>query len=77
MTDSAETMREALQYITECFDAAYVEGLADRLAEASDRDDAGSLADLVERRMLFANQRAIETLAALSASGTKSDGDGE
>lgn len=43
----------ALNVITGCFDAAYAEGLQERLVEAD--NDVGSLRDLVERRLLFAH----------------------
>lgn len=57
-------LREALEKAKGCFDAAVAEGLHDRLAEASEAD-AGSLPDLVRRRLLFAPNHIDEALVAL------------
>lgn len=56
-----EDVRAALVEIDGCFEAAYAEGLADRLAE-QEIGVAGSLRDLIERRLLPAREAAIRAL---------------
>jgi hypothetical protein len=63
---------DALRDIDGCFEAAYVEGLADRLAEAD--KDVGSLADLVTRRLLPAREVVCAALSRLEASQPASSG---
>lgn len=55
-------MREALSEVVGCFDAAETEGLSERIREAC--LGGGSLADLILRRLLFANAAASAALAA-------------
>ncbi len=45
-------LRAALEEVVGCFDAAFAEGLSERLAELP--TETGSLADLVNRRLMFA-----------------------
>jgi hypothetical protein len=54
-------LRAALGEVVGCFDAAYFEGLAERLVEHDDTEP-GSLADLVKRRLLFAQEAAHTAL---------------
>lgn len=56
-----ERLRKALTNVAGCFDAAFIEGLSDRLAEQDDQS-AGTLVDLVKRRLLFANDFARNAL---------------
>ncbi|MFS0736911.1 hypothetical protein ABC347_07665 [Sphingomonas sp. 1P06PA] len=46
-----ERLEGALTYVGECFDAAVSEGLYERIAEASDSEEPGSLAGLFARRI--------------------------
>jgi hypothetical protein len=46
-------LRKALEEVEACFDAAFAEGLAERMAELDDHE-VGSLKDLLDRRVLFA-----------------------
>lgn len=56
-------MREAIQsHIIGCFDAAYAEGLSERLAELPD-GEVGSIKDLIQRRILYALYNAQGLLA--------------
>lgn len=54
-------VRGALEEIDGCFQAAYAEGLSDRLAEAE--QSPGSLVDLFLRRIVFAHHAAINALS--------------
>lgn len=56
-----------------CFQAAYAEGLSERLAEAD--QDIGTLADLIYRRLIPAHQAACVILAdaTLSSCGAESN----
>jgi len=56
--DAFDEVRDSVAAMAGCFGAAYVEGLSERLAEAS--QDVGTLADLVLRRLIPAHQIAIE-----------------
>ena len=58
-----ERMKAALEEITECFDAAYFEGLIERMTE-QENTDAGSLFDLINRRLLPALNIAQAALKA-------------
>ena len=48
-------MVEALETIDQCFEAAYAEGLAEKL-NGDEMFETGSLADLVNRRLLPARR---------------------
>lgn len=65
-------LRAGLEEVRDCFVAAQVEGLADRLSESEDRD-VGSLTDLVERRLMFAHSAAENALSF--APGTTASGE--
>lgn len=58
--NTQDAMRVALEEVAGCFEAAYVEGLADALAETADE----RLKDLVQRRLMYANTAAITALSA-------------
>ncbi len=51
-------LREALQYVVDCFTAAEVEGVLELLRDTEDAD----LKDRVERRIYFAKDRAMQEL---------------
>jgi hypothetical protein len=55
-----EELEGALQEVSGCFDAAYAEGLSERLAEAD--QDVGTLADLILRRLVYAHHASINAL---------------
>lgn len=55
------TLREALTEVVGCFDAAYAEGLAERMSDLEDRD-TGSIHDLLTRRILYAHEAARQAL---------------
>lgn len=64
LIEQLEKVKEHADVILGCFDAACGEGLYDRLAEA-DTHDVGSLADLIQRRLLFAHEPARGALELL------------
>jgi hypothetical protein len=57
---------EEIENAYSCFNAAYHEGLLDKLAEQTDTD-TGSLHDLVTRRILYAINHLDAALEALRA----------
>lgn len=58
---------EALEEVLCCFNAAYAEGLHEKMMEAADTEP-GSLVDLIQRRLLYAYERTIpDALAAHKA----------
>lgn len=60
-------MVEALEEVMGCFNAAYAEGLHEKMMEAVDTEP-GSLVDLIQRRLLYAYERTIpDALAAHKA----------
>lgn len=61
----------ALTEVVGCFDAAYVEGLQEQLAEHE--PEVGSLRDLVERRLLFAHNAARAALQPTETPATVAD----
>lgn len=62
---SQDALVEALEEVVGCFNAAYTEGLIERMAE-QENTDAGSLHDLVSRRIMYALTAAQSALAAYS-----------
>jgi hypothetical protein len=58
--DAVAVLREALTEVSDCFEAARIEGLNDVLTDSSDI----RLVDLVRRRLLFADYAACNALAA-------------
>ena len=59
-----DNMAEALKSVNGCVDFAYIEGLADRLADLD--TTPGSLRDLVERRLLWVSNYTAPALARYS-----------
>jgi hypothetical protein len=67
-----QDMRDALESTLKCFQAAWAEGLSDRLYEKNDVNEPGSLADLVERRLLPAQdyiERGLTYTAPVQSQG--------
>lgn len=62
MSTTTDALRKVLEDADACFEAARIEGLAEALAETQD----ARLKDLVERRLLWAQQEIQSALAALS-----------
>jgi len=60
-----EKLECELREVCGCFDAAYAEGLSERLAEA--KPETGTLADLILRRLIYAHDAAISALQPKSA----------
>jgi hypothetical protein len=61
----APELLAALKEVRGCFDAAYAEGLSERLAEAD--QSTGTLADLILRRLVYAHQAAISVTGEVAA----------
>ncbi len=57
--------KAALAEVKGCFEAAQVEGLAERLAEV-DSPDPGSLAELVTNRLLYSVAPTESAMAAIA-----------
>lgn len=62
LEERAERAERALREVDGCFEAAYIEGLADRLSESP--QGLGSLPDLIVRRLLPARDAAVSALAS-------------
>ncbi len=63
--EQVRVLTEALREVQGCFQAAYVEGLQERLGAEED-NDTGSLRDLIERRILYAYPAVNDALEKLS-----------
>jgi hypothetical protein len=67
-----DEMVEALETIDQCFETAYAEGLAEKL-NGDEMFETGSLADLVNRRLLPARETAIQALATAKGDATNTE----
>lgn len=64
LQETVRAYEDALDEVQGCFAAAYIEGLADRMAE-QDNKDPGSLTDLIQRRVLYANEVIVPRVLAI------------
>jgi hypothetical protein len=71
--EALKAAKAALAEVKGCFEAAQVEGLTERLAEA-DSNGPGSLAELVANRLMYSIAPTDEAIAAIAAYEDKHHG---
>lgn len=73
LTTQVNKLVNAMQEAKGCFDAAFTEGLHERIQEATEKGEnyLGSLPELMQRRILYAYETLRDTLAQLPESGPR------